>query len=159
MAYDVLARPRSGFPVQSRNFEPGSARLTVAPNGPLVARRASVDRPLLGIMVLGVFGFAYAAEVGYQVWLQAQFLKVLPAAVRAAFPAHPRRPWLSFFASLRFQMAVLRYALRDLPEDPVTVTYWKRKMRWSMARESMLVTSLVVSAIVLVALGWRPAWP
>jgi hypothetical protein len=118
-----------------------------------------MDLTLVATVILAALGIPYAVEVGYQVWLQAQFLVALPAPVRAALPRHPRRPWLSFLASLRFQIAVLRYALHDLPEDSATVVSWKRRMRASIIRESILVGGLVVAIVVLLVLGWRPAWP
>jgi hypothetical protein len=118
-----------------------------------------MNLPLIGTLVLAVFAVPYAVEVFYQVWLQARFLAALPGSVRAAFPRHPRRAVLSFFASLRFQIAVLRYARRKLPEDSPVVAYWKRRMRASMARESLLIGGLAVSTVVLLVLGWRPIWP
>jgi hypothetical protein len=118
-----------------------------------------MDLSLLGTLILAALALPYTVEVFYQVWLQAQFLAVLPPSVRAGLPSHPRRPWLSFLASLRFQMALLRYALRDLPEDPRLVAAWKRRMRASIVRESIFVGGLIVSTIVLLAYGWRPIWP
>ena len=118
-----------------------------------------MDLPLLGTLILAAFSLPYTVEVFFQVWLQAQFLAALPASVRAGLPPHPRRPWLSFLAPLRFQMALLRYALRDLPEDPPLVATWKRRVRASIVRESILVGGIIVSTIVLLAYGWRPIWP
>ena len=118
-----------------------------------------MNLPLVGTLVLAVFAVPYAAEVFYQVWLQARFLEAVPERVRAGFPRHPRRPILSFFASLRFQFAVLRYARRRLPEDSPAVAHWKRRMRASMVRESLILGCLAVSTVVLLALGWRPIWP
>ncbi len=114
---------------------------------------------MIGTLVLAILVVPYAGEVFYQVWLQARFLAALPEDVRAALPPHPRRPVLSFFASLRFQIAVLRYARRNLPDDSPKIAYWKRRMRASMLRESFLLGSLVLSTVVLLALGWRPIWP
>jgi hypothetical protein len=121
--------------------------------------RAAMELPLLGTLVLAALALPYTVEVFYQVWLQAQFLAVLPPSVRAAFPPHPRRPGLSFWAPLRFHMALLRYALRALPEDPPLVVVWKRRVKASVVRESILVGGLIVSTIVLLAYGWRPIWP
>lgn len=98
----------------------------------------------------------YTVEVFYQVWLQARFLEVIPAAVRSAFPRHPRRALFSFFASLRFQFAVLRYARTKLPDDAAATTHWKRRMRASMVRESILLSCFAVAVGVLLAVGWRP---
>jgi len=117
------------------------------------------DTQIFGTLLLAVLAVAYAVEVGLQVWLQARFLAVIPPATRSAFPPHPRRPWLSFFASLRFQMAVLRYALATGPEDTPAVRLWKRRMRASMLRESILITGMLGSVIALVAAGWRPVLP
>jgi len=118
-----------------------------------------MDLPLLGTLILAALVLPYTGEVFYQVWLQARFLSVVPPAVRASWPRHPRRPWLSFYASLRFQFAVLRYARLNLPDDTPEVAFWKKKMRASMVRESCLLGGLIVTAIVLVTTGWRPVWP
>jgi hypothetical protein len=118
-----------------------------------------MDLPLRGTLLLAALVLPYATEVTYQVWLQARFLAVVPPAVRASWPRHPRRPWLSFYASLRFQIAVLRYAWVNLTEDTPDVSFWKRKMRASIVRESCLQGGLAITTIVLVACGWRPIWP
>jgi hypothetical protein len=118
-----------------------------------------MDLPLRGTLILTGLVLPYTAEVSYQVWLQARFLGVVPPAVRAAWPRHPRRAWLSCCASLRFQIAVLRYACRDPPDDPPDVSYWKRKMRASIVRESCLLGGLAITTAALVACGWRPIWP
>jgi len=118
-----------------------------------------VDRSTVGTLVLAPLVLAYTVEVFYQVWLQARFLEAIPEAVRAGFPRHPRRALFSFFASLRFQFAVLRYARINLPDDMPATTHWKRRMRASMVRESILLGCLAVSTGVLVWLGWRPLWP
>jgi hypothetical protein len=118
-----------------------------------------MDLPLRGTLILGGLVAPYAVEVFYQVWLQARFLAVVPPAVRAAWPRHPRRPWLSFYASLRFQIAVLRYARLDQSDDAPELAYWKRKMRASMARESVLLAILALTAALLIVRGWRPIWP
>src|SRR5580765_1993562 len=112
-----------------------------------------------GTLLLAALVIPYACEVFYQVWLQARFLGVVPPEVRAAWPRHPRRAWLSFFASLRFQITVLRYARARLPEDTPGVAFWKGLMRVSMAREAALLIALAVATIILLALGWRPLWP
>jgi hypothetical protein len=118
-----------------------------------------VDLPLRGTLILAVLVLPYTAEVFYQVWLQARFLAVVPPAVRASWPRHPRRRWLSFFASLRFQIAVLRFARARDPDDTADLRFWKRKMRASIVRESALLSGLALATIVLLALGWRPIWP
>jgi hypothetical protein len=115
-----------------------------------------MDRTLVGTLVLAPLVLLYTGEVFYQVWLQARFLEVIPAEVRAAFPRHPKRALFSFFASLRFQFAVLRYARINLPDDTAVTTHWKRRMRASMVRESILLSCFAVSIGVLLALGWRP---
>jgi len=118
-----------------------------------------MDPTLVGTLVLAPLVLLYTIEVVYQVWLQACFLEAIPAAVRAAFPPHPRRAFFSFFASLRFQFAVLRYARINAPDDAPLTTYWKRRMRASMLREVILQACLVVTTGVLLWLGWRPIWP
>jgi hypothetical protein len=115
-----------------------------------------MDPTLVGTLVLAPLVLVYTVEVFYQVWLQARFLEAIPAAVRAAFPRHPRRALFSFFASLRFQIAVLRYARLDSPDDAPLIIYWKRRMRASILRESILLSCFAVAASVLVWLGWRP---
>jgi hypothetical protein len=115
-----------------------------------------MDRTLVGTLVLAPLVFAYTGEVFYQVWLQARFLEAIPADVRAGFPRHPRRALFSFFASLRFQFAVLRYARTSLPDDTEVTTHWKRRMRASMVRESILLSCFAVAVGVLLAVGWRP---
>jgi hypothetical protein len=118
-----------------------------------------MDPTLLGTLVLAPLVLLYTVEVFYQVWFQARFLEAIPPAVRATFPRHPRRALFSFFASLRFQIAVLRYARRDLPDDAPQTTHWKRRMRASMTRELILQASLVVATAALLWRGWRPVWP
>ena len=115
-----------------------------------------MDRSSAGLVVLAPLVLLYTAEVFYQVWLQARFLEAIPADVRAAFPRHPRRALFSFFASLRFQFAVLRYARINLPDDAAVTTLWKRRMRASMVRESILLSCLAVAVGVLLYTGWRP---
>lgn len=115
-----------------------------------------MDPTLLGTLVLAPLVLLYTVEVFYQVWLQARFLEAIPPAVRATFPRHPRRAFFSFFASLRFQIAVLRYARIDSPDDVPLTTYWKRRMRASILRESILLSCFVVGGSILVWLGWRP---
>jgi len=115
-----------------------------------------MDPMLVGTLVLAPLVLLYTVEVFYQVWLQARFLEAIPAAVRAGFPRHPRRAFFSFFASLRFQFAVLRYARIDLADDAPLTTYWKRRMRASMLRESILLSCFAVAGSILVWLGWRP---
>ncbi len=117
---------------------------------------SAIDRSVVGTLVLAPLVVAYTVEVFYQVWLQARFLEAIPQTVRAGFPRHPRRALFSFFASLRFQIAVLRYARIDLPEDATLTTYWKRRMRASMVREAILLSCLAVTAGLLLWLGWRP---
>jgi len=115
-----------------------------------------MDRSSVGLFVLAPLVLLYTVEVFYQVWLQARFLEAIPAEVRAAFPRHPRRTLFSFFASLRFQFAVLRYARVNLPDDTVVTAHWKRRMRASMVRESILLSCFAVAVGVLLAVGWRP---
>ena len=118
-----------------------------------------MDRTLVGTLVLAPLVLLYTVEVFYQVWLQARFLEAIPPAIRAAFPPHPRRALFSFFASLRFQFAVLRYARINSPDDAPLTAHWKRRMRASMVRELILQGCLAVSTGVLLWFGWRPVWP
>lgn len=115
-----------------------------------------MDRSLVGTLVLAPLVLLYTCEVFYQVWLQARFLEAISPDVRAGFPSHPRRALFSFFASLRFQFAVLRYARINLPDDTAVTTHWKRRMRASMVRESILLSCFAVSIGVLLYVGWRP---
>jgi hypothetical protein len=115
-----------------------------------------MDRTLLGTLVLAPLVLLYTGEVFYQVWLQARFLEAIPAEVRAAFPPHPKRAFFSFFASLRFQLAVLRYARSKLPDDTPVTAHWKRRMRASMTRELILQACLAVATGILLWFGWRP---
>ena len=62
----------------------------------------------------------------------------MPPATRAALPPHPRRPWLTVFGSVRFFLALFRWALRDAPDDPREILALKRKMRWSAFREAVV---------------------
>ena len=119
----------------------------------------SPDLPLQGTLILASLAIPYSVEVFFQVWLQARFLAVLPESVRARLPRHPRRPWLAFLAPLRFQIALLRVALRDLTDDSLEVRAWKRRVRASVWRELFLVSSLILVTIVLLSMGWRPIWP
>jgi len=115
-----------------------------------------MDPTLVGTLVLAPLVLLYTVEVFYQVWLQARFLEAIPAAVRAAFPPHPKRALFSFFASLRFQFAVLRYARSNLPDDTPITAHWKRRMRASMVRELSLQACLAIATGVLLWFGWRP---
>lgn len=115
-----------------------------------------MDRSLVGTLVLAPLVLLYTGEVFYQVWLQARFLEAIPPAVRASLPNHPRRALFSFFASLRFQFAVLRYARITLPGDDAVTTHWKRRMRASMVREMILLSCFAVALGVLLVVGWRP---
>ena len=118
-----------------------------------------MDRTLVGTLVLAPLVLLYTVEVFHQVWLQARFLEAIPAEVRAAFPPHPKRAFFSFFASLRFQFAVLRYARGKSPGDTAITAHWKRRMRASMVREVSLQISLAIATGILLWLGWRPVWP
>ena len=77
----------------------------------------------------------------------------------AALPPHPRRPWLTVFGSVRFFLALFRWALRDAPDEPDALLVLKRKMRWSVFREALFAVGFATVLVVLVKAGWRPVWP
>jgi hypothetical protein len=116
----------------------------------------SMDRSLLGSLIVGLAFLPWAVEVLFQVKLQARFLAALPPATRAALPPHPRRPWLAFLSSARFHLALWRYARRDLPEDPDDVLALKRQVRASLRRELVWAVTGIGVAVVMLACGWRP---
>ena len=86
-------------------------------------------------------------------------MAAMPPATRAALPPHPRRPWLTVFGSVRFFLALFRWALRDAPDEPRELRALKRKMRWSVFREASFALGLVAVLVVLLHAGWRPLWP
>jgi hypothetical protein len=43
--------------------------------------------------------------------------------------------------------------------DSAELAHWKQRMRASVVRESILLSRLELSTVVLLALGWRPIWP
>ena len=86
-------------------------------------------------------------------------MAAMPPEARAALPPHPRRPWLAVFGSVRFFLALFRWALRDAPDDLPGILALKRKMRWSSVREASFALLLVTVLAVLVKSGWRPLWP
>lgn len=86
-------------------------------------------------------------------------MAAMPPAARASLPPHPRRPWLAVFGSVRFFLALFRWALRDLPDEPWEIRVLKRKMRWSVFREASFALGFVTALVVLVRVGWRPVWP
>lgn len=118
-----------------------------------------MDLSLLGTLVLAAAFLPYAAEVFWQVRLQARFVAALPAPVRDALPPHPRRPLLAAFSSARFQLALWRYARHDLPQDPPPVLALKHRVRTSLLRELVWMALMLLVLAVLVAIGWRPVWP
>jgi len=94
-----------------------------------------------------------------QVPLQARVIAALPPATRAALLPHPRHPWLTVAGSVRFFLALFRWALRDLPGETGEIRALKRKMRWSAFREALFAMGFVIVLVVLVKAGWRPLWP
>lgn len=78
---------------------------------------------------------------------------------RAALPPHPRHPWLAVFGSVRFFLALFRWALRDAADDAPEILALKRKMRWSIFREALFALGFVTVLVALVETGWRPLWP
>jgi hypothetical protein len=114
---------------------------------------------LAGSLILFGAALPYVVEVLRQVPLQVRVIAAMSPAARAALPPHPRRPWLTVFGSVRFFLALFRWALRDAPEDSSEILSLKRKMRWSVLREALFGLGLVTALVVLVKLGWRPLWP
>ena len=110
------------------------------------------------LILLGA-AMPYVVEVLRQVPLQARVILAMPPAARAALPPHPRRPWLTVFGSVRFFLALFRWALRDAPDDPREVRMLKRAMRRSVFREAMFAFGFVTVLATLVKVGWRPLWP
>jgi hypothetical protein len=114
---------------------------------------------LTGSLILLGAAIPYVVEVLRQVPLQARVMAAMPPATRAALPPHPRRPWLTIFGSVRFFLALFRWALRDAPDEPREIRALKRKMRWSVFREASFALGFVTVLVVLVKAGWRPLWP
>lgn len=115
-----------------------------------------MERSQLGLLIAAVAFLPWIVEVFYQVGLQARFLTALPPEMRAALPAHPRRPALAFLSSTRFHLALWRYARRDLPEDPPEVAALKHQVRASLRREIVWLAGGLATVAFLVAKGWRP---
>jgi hypothetical protein len=118
-----------------------------------------LDVQLTGAFVIAVAALPYVVEVLRQVPLQARLFAILPPEIRARLPPHPRRPWLTVFGSVRFFLALFRYALRDTPEDTNDIAALKRKMRASAIREGLFAALFIAVLATLLAKGWRPAWP
>ena len=118
-----------------------------------------VDFQLEGAVVLAAAAIPYVVEVLRQVPLQARLLAILPPETRATLPPHPRRAWLAAFGSVRFFLALFRYALRDSREDSDEIVALKRKMRASALREALFAALFIAALATLLAKGWRPAWP
>jgi hypothetical protein len=115
-----------------------------------------MDSALSGTLAVGAGFLPWMVEVAFQLRLQARFIAALPESVRAALPPHPRRPWLAFLGSLRFNLALWRYVRRDLPDDSPTITRLKRQICRSLRREMSWITGGVVVLAVLIATGGRP---
>src|SRR5262245_15755116 len=105
--------------------------------------------PLARTLIVGASALPWIAEVIVQLRLQSRFLTALPEAARAALPRHPRRPWLAFLGSTRFQVALWRQFRRDLPDDVPAVLTLKRRMRRSLWREAAWVAGLVATGVVM----------
>jgi hypothetical protein len=118
-----------------------------------------VDSQLRGSLVLAASAVPYVVEVLSQVPLQARVIAALTPEARAALPPHPRRPWLAVFGSVRFFLALFRWALGDDPGDSPELAGLKRRMRWSVVREGLFAAGFVAVLVGLVRAGWRPAWP
>jgi hypothetical protein len=115
-----------------------------------------MDHHLLFTAVAGVAFAPWVVEVALQVRLLRLFLEALPAAERAALPAHPRRPSLGFLGSTRFHLAVWRSFRREQTRDAAPLAALKRRMRASLRRELCWATAGVTTLTVLLARGWRP---
>lgn len=118
-----------------------------------------MDRPFLGLLLLGVAFLPYMIEVMLQVRLQARFLAALSEQARSSLPPHPRNPWLAFLGSLRFQLALWRYVRRHDPDDSVSIATLKRRMRLSLRRELVWAIGALVVLAAFVVAGWRPPYP
>jgi len=118
-----------------------------------------MDQTLRGSLVLAAAALPYVVEVLRQVPLQARVVAAMPAETRAALPPHPRHPWLTIAGSVRFFLALFRWALRDLPDDSPELRTLKRKMRWSAVREALFAAGFVIVLVLEVKAGWRPLWP
>lgn len=118
-----------------------------------------MDFELLGSLILFAAAIPYVVEVLRQTPLQARVIAALPPATRAAFPPHPRHPWLTVFGSVRFFLALFRWALRDVPDDGPEIRELKRRMRMSALREGAFALGFLTVLIVLLRSGWRPVWP
>jgi hypothetical protein len=118
-----------------------------------------MDLELAGYLVLAIVTIPYSVEVLRQVPLQVRVMAVMPPAVRAKLPPHPRRAWLTIGGSVRFFLALFRYALRDDPSDLLEMIELKRAMRRSALREGLFTAILAATVIVLWRIGWRPIWP
>jgi hypothetical protein len=114
---------------------------------------------LRGSLVLAAAALPYVVEVLRQVPLQTRVMAAMPPETRATLPPHPRRPWLAAFGSVRFFLALFRWALRDSPDDTREILSLKRRMRWSALREGLFALGFVTVLVVLVKTGWRPLWP
>jgi hypothetical protein len=117
-----------------------------------------MDQTLRGSVVAAA-ALPYVVEVLRQVPLQARVLAAMPPDTRAALPPHPRHAWLAVFGSVRFFLALFRWALRDASDDSREIFALKRKMRWSIFREALFALGFVTVLVVLVNAGWRPLWP
>jgi hypothetical protein len=118
-----------------------------------------MDLQLRGSLILAASAVPYVVEVLSQVPLQARVIAALTPEARAALPPHPRRPWLTVFGSVRFFLALFRWALRNDAADSVEIAALKRRMRRSVIREGLFATGSIIVLVALVRAGWRPAWP
>jgi hypothetical protein len=63
------------------------------------------------------------------------------------------------FGSVRFFLALFRWALRDAPDDSPELRALKRHMRMSALREWAFALGFLTVLMLLVRSGWRPVWP
>jgi len=115
-----------------------------------------MDGQVKWTLIVSAVAIPYVVEVLSQVPLLTRVVEALPADVRAALPAHPRRSRYAVFGSTRFFLALFRWALRDQVADDTAVRRLKRKMRTSAFREAMFGASLMVVVVLAWRYGWRP---
>jgi hypothetical protein len=152
----VWSLPRAA---RARTPRPPAKPRAFAAGPPVAVESGAMDRTLTGTLIVGAAFLPWAVEVLHQLRLQARFLAALPPLTRAALPRHPRRPWLAFLGSPRFQLALWRCFRRDLGDDPPGVLALKRRMRATLRRELAWSTIFIATLSALLVAGWRPVWP
>jgi hypothetical protein len=115
-----------------------------------------MEASLFDTLIAGLALLPWAAEILWQLRLQARFLASLPETSRSMLPPHPRQPWFAFLGSARFHLAFWRLFRRDLPDDPPILAALKRQMRASLWRELVFAAGGLAVLTVLLVAGWRP---